>query len=88
MMNDSIEKKTLKSVAWTSVDRFGALAIQFIVTSILARLLEPADFGMVGMLALFMAVGSLLIDSGFSHALIQKENVSNQDYSTVFLTIF
>ena len=48
MMNDSIEKKTLKSVAWTSVDRFGALAIQFIVTSILARLLEPADFGMVG----------------------------------------
>lgn len=86
MMNDSIEKKTLKSVAWTSVDRFGALAIQFIVTSILARLLEPADFGMVGMLALFMAVGSLLIDSGFSHTLIQKENVSNQDYSTVFLT--
>lgn len=81
---NSVNNSIFKGLVWTAVDKFGSLGIQFLVMIILARLLNPADFGMIGMLSLFMAVGSLLIDSGFSHALIQKEIVTKDDCSTVF----
>ena len=81
---NSVNNSIFKGLVWTAVDKFGSLGIQFLVMIILARLLNPADFGMIGMLSLFMAVGSLLIDSAFSHALIQKEIVTKDDYSTVF----
>lgn len=83
-MPKHFQNKTVKSIAWTSVDKFGSMVVQFLVMMLLARMLDPMDFGLMGILSLFMAVGSLLIDSGFSHALIQKSSVTNQDYSTVF----
>lgn len=84
MMAESVTHKAVSSIFWTTIDRLGALSIQFLVTMVLARVLSPSDFGLVGMLSLFMAIGSLLVESGFSHSLIQKENISNDDYSTVF----
>ncbi|MCD8091649.1 MAG: lipopolysaccharide biosynthesis protein [Bacteroides sp.] len=83
-MEKNVQNKVIKGIIWTSIDKFGSMAIQFIVIMILSRLLDPTDFGIIGMLSLFMAVGALLIDSGFSHALIQKASVSEEDYSTVF----
>lgn len=83
-MEKPIGKTALFGTIWTIVDRFGALAIQFLIMMALSRLLSPAEFGLMGMLSLLMAIGTILIDSGFSHALIQKDNVGNDDYSTVF----
>lgn len=85
-MSENLQTKTVYSVFWTACERFGALVIQFVVTLILARILSPSDYGLLGMLALFTAIGTLLIDSGFSQALIRKTGVIIHDYSTVFYT--
>lgn len=60
------------------------MALQFVVNLILARLLIPADFGAIGILAIFIVVSQVLIDSGFSSALIQKKEPSQVDFSTIF----
>lgn len=83
-MADSQGHKALKGTMWATADRFGMMALQFAVNLVLARLLLPADFGIVGMLAIFMAVSQTLIDGGFASALIQRKSPSQTDYSTIF----
>lgn len=61
---------------------------QFLVVIILARLLTPADFGLIAMLLVFTSVAGLLVDSGFSTALIQKQSTSDDDETTVLVTGF
>lgn len=60
------------------------MLLQFVINLVLARLLTPADFGAVGMLAIFLAVSNVLIDGGFASALIQKKDATQTDWSTVF----
>lgn len=81
---ESLKEKTVTGLFWSFVDNFTNQAIQFIVGTVLARLLSPNDFGLVGMLAFFIAISQSLIDSGFSQALIRKQNCTDADYSTVF----
>jgi Membrane protein involved in the export of O-antigen and teichoic acid len=83
-MSESLKNKTIKGVFWSSIERFSVQGIQFIVQIILARLLLPSDYGLIGMLAIFLAVSQSLIDSGFSNALIRKQDCTDVDYSTVF----
>lgn len=71
-------------MVWSTVDRFGNVLLQFVVNLVLARLLTPEDYGCVGMLAIFIAVSQTLIDGGFCSALIQKQDVTSKDYSTIF----
>lgn len=60
--------------------------VQLVVMVLLARLLIPADFGLVAMLLVFTAVATLLVDSGFGTALVQKQHTSDDDETTVFLS--
>ncbi len=83
-MSDSLKDKTLKGVFWSSIERFSVQGVQFIIQIIIARILLPSDYGLIGMLAIFLAVSQSLIDSGFSNALIRKQNCNDTDYSTVF----
>lgn len=83
-MSESFGSKVLAGAAWATVDRFGTMGIQFMVNLLLARLLVPSDFGIVGMLSIFIAVSQTLIDCGFSSALIQKKTPTQTDYSTIF----
>ncbi|MDE6803189.1 MAG: lipopolysaccharide biosynthesis protein [Muribaculaceae bacterium] len=83
-MEESLKHRTVKGTIWSSIERFSVQGILFIVTIIMARLLTPADYGLVGMLAIFIAVSQSLIDSGFSQALIRKQDRSEIDNSTVF----
>lgn len=69
---------------WTSLEKFGSQGVQFIIGIILARILSPRDYGVVGILLVFTAVAQILIDSGFTKALIQKNDKSKKDISTVF----
>lgn len=79
------EKRTaIKAVAWSGIERLCVQGFSFILSLIIARLLTPADYGVVAMLSIFMAISGTLIDAGFSNALIQKNNPTNKDYSTVF----
>lgn len=76
--------QTVKSVAWSAVERFSVQAIQFVISIILARLIAPSDYGLIAMLTIFIAIAQSFVDSGFSNALIQKKNRTETDFSTVF----
>jgi len=80
----SLKQKTVSGLLWSFVDSMAVQGIAFVVGIILARLLSPREFGLIGMLTVFIAVSQSFIDSGFSNALIRKKDCSNTDYSTVF----
>lgn len=83
-MDESLGHKAVSGAMWATIDRLGAMTLQFVVNLILANLLLPADFGAIGMLAIFIAVSQALVDGGFGSALIQKKTPTQTDYSTVF----
>lgn len=83
-MGENLKQKTFRGTVWSSVERFSVQGIAFVVMVIMARVLTPDDYGLVGMLTVFMAVSQSLIDSGFSQALIRKQDRSEIDNSTVF----
>ena len=83
-MEESLKNKTVKGIVWSSIERFSVQGIQFLVMIVMARLLTPKDYGLVGMGAIFIAVAQSLVDSGFSQALIRKQNRTETDNSTVF----
>ena len=73
-----------QGVLWASIDKFSIVFLQFIINLVLARLLVPEDFGMVGMILIIVAVSTILADGGFGSALIQKHSPTEEDYSTAF----
>lgn len=85
MAPPSLKGKAINGVAWNLAQRLGAAGITFVVTLVLARILLPADFGLVAMVALFVAVANSLMDSGFMQALIRKPDATGTDYNTAFL---
>ena len=74
----------MKGMAWTGVSRLLKQVIQFSIGILLARQLMPEDYGIIGMLAIFIAIAETFLDSGFASALIQKKDRTEVDYSTVF----
>ncbi len=83
-MRESLRHKTLKGTLWSGVERFSVQGVSFVVMIIMARILTPEDYGLVGELMIFIAISQSLVDSGFSQALIRKQDRSEIDNSTVF----
>lgn len=83
-MSKSFKQKAITGVAWTSVERFTQQIIQFVIGIAIARILAPQDYGIIGMTAIFFALATTFIDSGFGSALIQNKNRNETDYSTCF----
>lgn len=79
-----LKNQTIKSMIWSAIQRFGTLILSFITNLVLARFLSPDDFGCIGILTVFISLCETLIDSGLGASLIQKDNPSDSDYSTVF----
>jgi teichuronic acid exporter len=80
----SLKNKTINGMAWSAVDKFAGAGISFIIGIVLVRILMPADYGLVGMLAIFFAISELFVAGGFSSALIQKKDRNEIDFSTIF----
>lgn len=80
----TLKEKTISGLLWSTVERFGYMFTMFISNLFLARLLSPNDFGTIAMIMVFISVSSIIVDSGFGAALIQKKEVEDIDYSTVF----
>ena len=76
--------KTKKGLQWSAIEKLLTQAIQISITLILARLLGPAAFGLVGMLTVFIAISNVFIDGGFTSALIRKTGRSENDLATAF----
>ena len=85
-MSESLKDKTISGLIWNLFERFSYQLVMFVVGVVLARLLSPADYGLVAMASIFVGVSQVLVDSGFSSALIQKNDRTELDYSTVFVT--
>lgn len=84
MDSQNLKKQTYKGTIWASIERFSGQGIQFLVMIVMARILNPSDYGLVGMVAVFTAISQTLIDGGFSQALIRKQNRTDEDNSTAF----
>ena len=83
-MSESLKVITLQGAIWTLLERLGTQVVGFLVTIVLARLLTPSDYGVIGMITVFMCISQMFIDFGFGSALIRKKNRVDTDYSTVF----
>jgi O-antigen/teichoic acid export membrane protein len=77
-------KSTANGLKWSAIERLATQIIQLIVMLYLARLLGPEAFGLVGMLAVFIAISQTFVDSGFSSALIRNTERTEKDFSTTF----
>lgn len=80
----SLKKKTFSGIIWTLGDTFLVRALTFVAMILLARWLGPTEFGLVGMIAVFIAIGRSLTDSGMTNSLIRTKEPDETDYSTVF----
>lgn len=83
-MTESLRNKTISSMLWSTFGKFGTMGIQFVTNMVLARLLMPSDYGVIGMLNIFIILSETFIVGGFGQALIQKKNPTHIDYTTVF----
>jgi len=79
-----LKRRALSATVWSGADIFLRQGLQFAVTIALVRLLGPSEFGTIALLALFTGIATVFVDGGFSAALIQNQNVSHVDESTVF----
>lgn len=83
-MAGGLKHKVLAGIFWQGLSNIGGRGLNFLVSVILARLLAPEDFGNVALLMIFIAIGEVFVDSGFSTALIQKKDADDIDCSSVF----
>ncbi|MGN0613938.1 MAG: lipopolysaccharide biosynthesis protein [Porcipelethomonas sp.] len=78
------KKSIITSLIYKFVERCGCQGISFVVQIILARLLDPTDYGVLTLLTIFITVSQVFVQSGFNTALIQRKDVTRKDYSSVF----
>lgn len=87
-MSSSLKSQASKGVFWSAIDKFAIQGSNLVITVVLARLLMPSDFGLIGMLSIFIAISQTFVESGMEAGLIQKKDRTNADYSTVFIFNF
>ena len=85
-MSQSLKQKTVKGVGWSFADNIANQGVTFLVGLVLARLITPEEYGLIGIITIFIAVFNSIVDSGFSNALIRKNDIKDIDYYTVFIT--
>lgn len=81
----SLRADTIKGFSWSFIEQASNKVIQFIIGIILARLLSPSEFGLIGMITIFITLAESLASGGFVQALIRKNNCNSADYNTAFL---
>lgn len=86
MSEQSLKSKTVKGASWSFIDSIAGQGITFFVGLVLARLLTPEEYGLIGIITIFIAVFNSIVDSGFSNALIRKKDAKDIDYNTVFIS--
>ena len=80
----TLKQKAINGVKWTFLDQAGSLGISFLVGIFLARLLDPSEYGLIGMVTVFTAIATVFTDSGFGQAMVRKTNLTEEDRLTAF----
>ena len=78
-----MKDKVLKGLFWKILENGGAQGIQFVIAILLARLLTPAEYGLVGIIMIFITISNVVVQYGFSTALVQKPRCDETDFSSV-----
>ena len=86
MSSTILKQKAIGGITWSLIEKFGIQGLKLILGIILARLLTPADFGLIGMVSVFFIVAQVFVESGFGQAYIQKKDVTEIDANTIFYT--
>lgn len=84
MADSALKKKTTHSLFWSFIDKFGQQILNFASMLVLMNIVAPDAHGLIASLAVFTALSTILIDSGFGRALLNRKEVSTMDYSSVF----
>ena len=84
-MAESLKDKTVKGLGWSAVENAARYGMQFAVGIVLARLLSPDDYGLLGLVGIVTVVCTALVNGGFTTALIRKKDATDDDYNTVFI---
>lgn len=84
-MSESLKHKTVKGLGWSALDNAARYGMQFVIGIVLARLLSPDDYGLLGLVGIFTVVCTALVNGGFTTALIRKKDATEDDYNTVFI---
>ncbi|PWM79669.1 MAG: flippase [Phascolarctobacterium sp.] len=87
-MDELLKSKTISGLLWKFAERIGAQIISFVVSIILARLLNPSDYGVIAILLVFIALADVFVNAGFGNALIQKKDADDLDFSSVLYSSF
>ena len=82
-----LKLRTARTIKWNVIDRVSSQVLYAVTGIVLARLLSQEDFGLVGAILVFQAFASLMVDSGFSYALLQRKSPTREDYSSVLLSL-
>lgn len=85
MAEQGLKDKTVKGTFWSAADTFIGHGVTFLVGLVLARILTPDEYGLIGIVTIFTTILVGFIDCGFSNALIRKQDASDDDYSTMFI---
>ena len=80
-----LKRKALNGIGWSAFDNILKYFVNFIISIILARLLSPGDYGIIGLISIFTSISTAIIEGGFSSALIRKNDTTDNDYNTVFI---
>lgn len=86
MAEPSLKNKAVNGVGWSAADAILGQGVTFLVGIVLARLLSPTEYGLIGIISIFIVVLNGVVDSGFSNAIIRKQDTTNEDYNTMFFT--
>ena len=84
MAEKNLKAQTVSGFLWRFFERCGAQGVSFVVSIIVARILDPSVYGVVALINAFIAVFSVFVDSGMGNSLIQKKDSDDLDFSTVF----
>ena len=85
MADQGLKDKTVKGTLWSGIDNVVQFSVTFLVSIVLARLLSPDDYGLIGIVTIFTSICNTLINAGFNSALIRKKDATEDDYNTVFI---
>ena len=80
MAETEMKQKVVKGLLWKLLENGGAQGVQFVIAIILARLLTPAQYGVVGIITIFITIANVVVQSGFSTALVQKQKADKVDF--------
>lgn len=86
MPTQSLRNKTVHGLGWSAIENVMKLGISFVISIVLAWKLSPDEYGLIGILMIFISVFNAIVDSGFTNAIIRKKDATDVDYSTVFYT--